>query len=168
MRFHLEPVFRRVGWLGMDAFCRNTLPIFVLAMGLLAGCEGSGASTSIGFGGGSGIGIGSQGYRASGGYGGGFGLVFPSSSGAASSPFVADQEIVDVTVQHALEFKPIGEAASWSNPNTGNSGTATPVRAYQNAEGQSCREFQQTASNGAATSSSACRDTSGVWHMGTG
>ena len=147
----------------------NILPTFLLAMGLLAGCEGSGVSTSIGFGGGPGIGFGSQGYRASGGYGGsGFGLVFPSSSGAASSPFVADQQIVDVTVQHALEFKPIGEAASWSNPNTGNSGTVTPVRAYQNAEGQACREFQQTVSNGGTTSSSACRDASGVWHVGAG
>lgn len=140
-------------------------------MGLLAGCEGSSVSTSIGMGGGPGIGLGSQGYRAYGGYGGpGFGLVFPSSSGtgAGGSPFVSDQQIVDVTVQHALEFKPIGEGANWSNPNTGNSGTVTPVRAYQNANGDNCREFQQTTGKAVPTMSSACRDASGVWHVGTG
>lgn len=143
---------------------------FLLAATIALGaCDGSGVSTSIGFGGGPGIGIGSRGYGAYGGYGGGgFGLNFPSSSGSGASSFVPDQQIIDVTVQHALEFKPLGEAASWTNPNTGNAGTVTPVRTYQDANGQTCREFQQTLGQGAPTVASACRDASGVWHVGAG
>lgn len=138
------------------------LSLLIIALG---GCEGSGVSTSIGFGGGPGIGIGSRGYGAYGGYGGGgVGLTFPSSSaGLASMP---DQQVIDVTIQHALEFKPLGEAASWSNPETGHVGTVTPTRGYQNADGQTCREFQQTVGQGAPLSSTACRDASGVWQVG--
>jgi surface antigen len=81
---------------------------------------------------------------------------------------VPDQQVIEVTVQHALEFKPLGEAANWSNPNTGNSGAVMPTRTYQNANGQTCREFQQAAGQDAPTSASACRDAAGVWQVGAG
>lgn len=144
-------------------------PLLLVMTGVLGACEGSGVSTSFGFGGGPGLGIGPGGYGAYGGYGGsGFGLTFPSSSGGAMASSVPDQQVIDATVQHALEFKPTGEAAGWANPSTGNSGVVTPTRTYQNAHGQTCRDFQQTTGQKSPVTGSACRDAAGVWQAGAG
>ena len=39
---------------------------------------------------------------------------------------------------------PIGEPVSWSNPDSGNSGSVTATRDGYSASGKYCREFQQT------------------------
>lgn len=39
---------------------------------------------------------------------------------------------------------PIGETITWSNPESGNSGTITPVREGESSNGRYCREYKQT------------------------
>ena len=55
----------------------------------------------------------------------------------------ADKERAERTAQAALETSPIRTTAQWRNPDTGNSGTITPTRTFQN-NGMYCREYQQT------------------------
>lgn len=63
---------------------------------------------------------------------------------------------------------PVGETIVWSNPQTGNSGTVTPVRDGVSTSGLYCRDFQQTIRiNGdvAQGHGIACRDENGVWRI---
>ena len=46
--------------------------------------------------------------------------------------------------QKSLETHAIGETLNWSNADTGQRGTVTPLYAYQNDAGQDCRDYQQT------------------------
>lgn len=68
----------------------------------------------------------------------------------------------------ALETYPTGQAATWQNPDSGNSGTFTPVKTYQTAEGTYCREFQQTITVGGEVQQgygTACRQPDGTWRI---
>ena len=80
----------------------------------------------------------------------------------------ADRMYMQKTTQQSLEAVPSGSTSSWRNPNSGNSGTVTPQRTYQKAEGTYCREFQQTASVGGRTEEAygtACRHPDGTWKV---
>lgn len=63
---------------------------------------------------------------------------------------------------------PIGQPVSWSNPQSGHSGTVTPVSDYKTQSGQYCREYQQTiyidgqAQTGYGT---ACKNQDGTWQI---
>jgi surface antigen len=63
---------------------------------------------------------------------------------------------------------PIGQAVNWSNPNSGNSGTITPLRQGRTASGATCRQFEQTiiiggqAEKGVGT---ACQNSDGTWQI---
>jgi surface antigen len=63
---------------------------------------------------------------------------------------------------------PIGETISWSNPDSGNSGTVTPVREGKSTSGRYCREYSQTIyvdgrkETGYGT---ACRNPDGSWQI---
>lgn len=70
--------------------------------------------------------------------------------------------------QNSFEYGRVGEETSWVNPDSGNSGSVAPVRTYQNAEGQYCREFQQTITIGGKTEQAygtACRQPDGSWKI---
>ena len=54
-----------------------------------------------------------------------------------------DQQYHVDTTQSALETQPTGRASTWVNPDSGYSGTVTPVKTYQTADGTHCREFTQ-------------------------
>lgn len=75
------------------------------------------------------------------------------------------------TLQGALEYNPTNQSSTWVNPDTGGSGTVTPVRTYANGQGQPCREFQQTIiidgreEQGYGT---ACRQPDGSWQVVSG
>ena len=72
------------------------------------------------------------------------------------------------TTQTALEKAPSGQPAAWTNPDTGNSGSVTPTRTYQNAQGQYCREFTQTVKIGGEEHQAygtACRQPDGSWKL---
>jgi surface antigen len=91
------------------------------------------------------------------------------AGGALGSSLDAqDRRIAAQRQQNALETAPSGATTSWHNPDTGNSGTVTPTRTYQNASGQYCREFQQTITVGGQQEQSfgtACRQPDGNWRI---
>ncbi|HYB09312.1 MAG TPA: RT0821/Lpp0805 family surface protein [Alphaproteobacteria bacterium] len=80
----------------------------------------------------------------------------------------ADQLAMQRTTQTSLETTPIGQSSAWQNPDTGHSGTVTPVRTYQTDAGQYCREFQQTVTISGQTQQAygtACRQPDGSWKI---
>lgn len=56
----------------------------------------------------------------------------------------SDMAYYQNTFQRALETGRIGLAADWQNPDSGNSGSTTPIRNLQ-LEDRACREFSQQA-----------------------
>jgi surface antigen len=63
---------------------------------------------------------------------------------------------------------PLGQTISWNTPESGNSGTITPVREGRTPTGSYCREFQQTITVGGRkeqATGQACRQTDGSWKI---
>ncbi len=65
---------------------------------------------------------------------------------------------------------PVGKSVSWSNPESGNSGTVTPLReAVRPTDGATCRDFEQsvTTKDGrvATERGTACRAADGTWRV---
>ena len=80
----------------------------------------------------------------------------------------ADRMYARRAVAHGLEHKASGHRTKWSNPDSGNHGSVTPVRTYQKPSGQYCREYQQTVSVGGRTErayGTACRQPDGSWKI---
>lgn len=66
------------------------------------------------------------------------------------------------------QVAPINQPIQWSNPESGNYGTVTPVREGRAQDGAYCREFQQTVTIGGKTESAygtACRQPDGTWKV---
>ena len=79
-----------------------------------------------------------------------------------------DMEYHDDTAQSALETHRTGSTSQWTNPDTGHSGTVTPVETYQRADGVYCRDFEQTISVEGETElaqGTACRQDDGTWQV---
>ena len=80
----------------------------------------------------------------------------------------ADRLYAERTAQDSLEYSQAGQARTWRNPDSGNSGTFTPTRTYQTAEGSNCRQFETTIyvdgkqETGAGR---ACRQSDGTWKI---
>lgn len=80
----------------------------------------------------------------------------------------ADQQAVSRTTQTALETAPPNQSMPWQNPQNGHSGTVVPGQYYQTADGQYCREFQQTIDIGGQPQQGygkACRQPDGTWKV---
>ena len=80
----------------------------------------------------------------------------------------ADQTYADQTAQRSLETSPSGQTSTWSNPDSGHSGSVTPKPAYTTAAGEQCREYQQTVTVGGQTQEAygtACRQADGTWKI---
>jgi surface antigen len=80
----------------------------------------------------------------------------------------ADRQEAQKASQRALETAPSGTAVAWHNPDSGHSGTVTPVRTFQKSGGQYCREYQQTVSIGGQEQQAygtACRQPDGSWKI---
>ncbi|MCB1529942.1 MAG: glycine zipper 2TM domain-containing protein [Rhodospirillales bacterium] len=63
---------------------------------------------------------------------------------------------------------PIGESITWDNPESGNSGSVTPVREGSDTAGRYCREYQQTIYVGGQQETGygiACRQEDGTWEI---
>ncbi|MGE4220852.1 MAG: RT0821/Lpp0805 family surface protein [Alphaproteobacteria bacterium] len=64
---------------------------------------------------------------------------------------------------------PVGQTVAWNNPNSGNSGTITPVRdGTDTRTGAYCREFRQTVTVDGRTEDAygtACRQPDGSWKI---
>ena len=79
----------------------------------------------------------------------------------------ADIAYQDKASQKALETAPKGKTIPWKNPNTGNSGTITPIKTFK-SNGTYCREYQQRITiNGKEEKAygTACRKPDGVWKI---
>ena len=77
----------------------------------------------------------------------------------------ADQAYANQAQQTAHE-SPVGTTVTWNNPESGNSGTFTPVRDGQDHAGNYCREYQTTVTIGGesqAAYGTACRQPDGSW-----
>lgn len=80
----------------------------------------------------------------------------------------ADKLHAQQTAQRTLESAPSGTTSTWTNPDNGHTGTFTPVRTYQTADGTDCREFQGTVTIGGNTEQAygtACRQRDGSWKI---
>lgn len=80
----------------------------------------------------------------------------------------ADKLYAERTAQNSLEYGKAGVASTWRNPDTGHSGTTTPVRTFQTASGENCRDFE-TAINvdgkSETATGTACRQPDGTWKV---
>ena len=75
------------------------------------------------------------------------------------------QQRAQNTALHTADWQPV----TWSNPDSGNSGTITPVRTIQNTNtGQVCREYQTSVTIGGRVEQgygTACRTADGDWRL---
>ncbi len=79
-----------------------------------------------------------------------------------------DKKMAAEAQQKALETAPSGKSVAWRNPDNGHSGTVTPERTYQKANGQYCREFQTDVTVGGKSEKAygtACRQPDGSWKI---
>jgi surface antigen len=79
-----------------------------------------------------------------------------------------DKRMAAEAAQQAFESNRAGQASTWQNPDSGNSGTVTPTRTYQIANGQYCREYTQEIYVGGEKHQSygtACRQPDGSWKI---
>ncbi len=79
-----------------------------------------------------------------------------------------DQAMMQKSSHQALEFSPAGRAVEWNNPDSGHSGTITPVKTYKNNQGMYCREYTQEVNIGGKIESAygkACRQPDGNWQI---
>ncbi len=144
----------------------------VLLCMALTGCERDGSKQTIGtlLGGAGGAAIGSQ-------FGKGNGQLVGVAAGALLGAFIgnqvgssldkADQMYANKSAQQAFENGRSGNSSSWRNPDSGNSGTITPTRTYQQ-NGSYCREYTQTVVVGGKKQDAygtACRQPDGTWQI---
>jgi surface antigen len=110
--------------------------------------------------------------------GGGSGKAIAIMAGAAlggwaghsigSSMDKADVLAMQNAQRSALEHNKNGRASSWTNPDSGASGSVTPTRTYVSESGQNCREYNQTVNIGGKTEKAfgrACRRSDGSWEI---
>jgi surface antigen len=68
--------------------------------------------------------------------------------------------------QLSLETSKTGQGKTWQNPDSGNSGTITPTRTYQESDGTTCREYRHDVVIGdekEQVTGTACRQADGTW-----
>jgi surface antigen len=79
-----------------------------------------------------------------------------------------DKRMAAEAATQAFEQNRTGQASAWQNPDSGNSGTITPTKTYQLANGQYCREYNQTITVGGEKHQAygtACRQPDGTWKI---
>jgi surface antigen len=79
-----------------------------------------------------------------------------------------DRQYAQQNSYYGLESTPSGTTSQWANPDSGHSGTITPMRTWQTDAGSYCREFQQTVTVGGRTErayGTACRQPDGSWRL---
>ena len=79
-----------------------------------------------------------------------------------------DKQMAADAAARAFEQNRTGQASVWNNSESGNSGSVTPTKTYQLANGQYCREYHQKITVGGQTETSygtACRQADGTWKV---
>lgn len=80
----------------------------------------------------------------------------------------ADKRHANEAATNALNTAPSGQSVAWQNPDNHHSGSITPTRTYQMANGQYCREYQQMITIDGQQHQSygtACRQPDGSWKI---
>jgi surface antigen len=80
----------------------------------------------------------------------------------------ADVAYHDRAAQNAFESNRSGTASSWTNPDSGHSGTVTPLNVTQRSDGRYCREYRQSINVGGKVQEgygTACRQPDGSWQV---
>ena len=154
---------------------RKIIPLStaLVTLALVSGCTTGGPKQTGGtlLGGIGGAAIGSQ-------FGKGTGQLVGVAAGTLLGAFIgssigesldkADQMYAQRTAQNSFETAKTGQTQSWSNPDSGHSGTITPIKTYQTQSGQYCREFTQTIQVGGKKEQgygTACRQPDGTWKI---
>jgi surface antigen len=148
------------------------VPIVAVTLALGA-CDGSGQKQTVGtiLGGVGGAILGSQ-------VGSGSGQIIAVAIGTLAGTMLgseigksldkADQAAMANAEQQA-HTAPVGQTIAWNNPDSGNSGTVTPVRDGRNTQtGAYCREYQTTVTVGGRQEEAygtACQQTDGSWKI---
>ncbi len=110
--------------------------------------------------------------------GGGKGQLIAVGAGSLLGAFIgseigssldrADKVFASQAMNRAYEA-PIGETISWTNPESGNSGTYTPVNeGYGQSSGRYCREYKQTIvvdGRSEQAVGTACENVDGTWEI---
>ena len=109
--------------------------------------------------------------------GGGSGRLIATAVGTLAGAFIgnqvgvsldkADQAAMVKAETHA-QTAPIGQPITWNNPDSGHSGSITPVRDGTASNGQYCREYQhKVVIDGKEQSAygTACRQPDGSWKI---
>lgn len=109
--------------------------------------------------------------------GGGTGKLAAVAIGALGGAFLggeagksldrADRAYAQQTASRGLEYSPAGQSSVWRNPDSGHSGTFTPIRTYER-EGRNCREYESTIQIGGQSEKAigqACRRPDGTWEI---
>ena len=79
-----------------------------------------------------------------------------------------DKIYTERTTQDTLEYGEPGETTTWSNPDSGNSGSVTADEIYTAKDGRDCREFETTVQvegEQRAATGTACRTSDGEWEI---
>jgi surface antigen len=79
-----------------------------------------------------------------------------------------DKQMAMQAQQAALESAPSGQTSTWRNPDSGHYGSVTPTRTYETAQGQYCREYQETVTIDGKQHKAygtACRQPDGSWKI---
>jgi surface antigen len=79
----------------------------------------------------------------------------------------ADREAAN-RAQERAHAAPVGQAVTWSNPETGHSGSVTPVSETRNAQGQRCRDYSGTVLVDGKREEArglACQQSDGTWRF---
>lgn len=153
----LPMVFALVAALGLGA-CSTNKPGDKQVGGTLLGAVAGGlAGSAFGRGTGQGIMI-------------GLGTLLGAYLGSEAGQSLdrADRVAADRVAQETFEYAPTGSTKTWTNPDSGNSGTVTPTKTYKEAGGSYCREYQQTVTVGGKTQDAygtACRQPDGSWKV---
>lgn len=78
-----------------------------------------------------------------------------------------DRRMAESTAQDTLENNRTGQTSTWSNPDSGHSGTVTPTRTYR-TDGRDCREYETTVyidGKRETAYGTACRQPDGSWKL---
>ena len=147
------------------------LALVIVAVLALTSCASVGDNPKTAVGGLGGAAVGGLIAAAAG--GGGAGIAAGVLGGALLGGLVGnmlddrDKKMAAQNTNNALESTPSGKTVAWKNPDTGNSGTVTPVKTYQQGNSY-CREYQQTVTIGGQQERSygtACRQPDGSWKI---
>ena len=98
------------------------------------------------------------------------GVILGGIAGGALGNYLdnKDKEEALKAQQQALANNKAGQSTTWTNPNTGNTGTYTPQNTYTTKDGLTCRDYSQTVTidgKQETATGTACKMADGTWRV---